>query len=45
MLVLRVEKEEQIRVPNMLNYQVGILPLTYLGIPMSDGHLGLAVSV
>lgn len=25
----------------MLNCQVGKLPMTYLGIPISDGHIGI----
>lgn len=25
----------------MLNCQVGVLPMTYLGIPVSDSHIGI----
>ena len=32
--VLGVSKEEELRVANMLNYKVGSLPFTYLGLPM-----------
>lgn len=35
-LVLGVTTEEQLRVANMLNCQVGKLPMTYLGIPILD---------
>ena len=35
--------EDQIRVANMLNCQVGGgLPMTYLVIPISDGHVGIS---
>ena len=32
---------EQNEVANMLNYKVGCLPMVYLGIPVSDRHLGI----
>jgi hypothetical protein len=36
--VSQVEKEE---LANMLNYVLGELPMKYLGIPVSDHHLGM----
>lgn len=38
--VMGVEKEEAARVSNMLNYQLGHLPLTYLGITIGDRFIG-----
>lgn len=34
-------QEEKEELANMLNYRLGELPLRYLGIPISDSHLGL----
>lgn len=39
-IVFGVEQEEQMRIANMLNCKVGTLPMTYLGIPISDKNLG-----
>lgn len=33
--------EEQIKIANMLNCKVGSLPMTYLGLPMSDKNVGV----
>lgn len=35
MYVLGVSGEEEIRVANMMNCKVGVMPFTYLGLPMS----------
>jgi hypothetical protein len=40
-LSLGVEKEEQIRIGNMLYCQVGSLLMKYLGIPISDTSVGI----
>jgi len=40
-LVLGAERNEQERVANMLNCSIGNLPMIYLGIPISDAHLGI----
>lgn len=34
------EEEQQLRIANALNCKVGHLPMTYLGFPISDKHLG-----
>lgn len=36
-----LEESDHIRIANMLNCKVGVLPLVYLGIPVSDKHLGV----
>jgi hypothetical protein len=35
-IVMGVSPEEQARVANLLNWQVGAFPFKYLGFPMSD---------
>jgi hypothetical protein len=35
-----MDEERQIRIANMLNCQLGSLPMEYLGIPVSDKKLG-----
>ena len=40
MVVFGVDQEEQQRVANILNCKVGALPMQYLGLPISDRHLG-----
>jgi hypothetical protein len=37
--VIVVDEEEQQRVANMFNFNVGSLPMKYLGIMISDKHL------
>jgi hypothetical protein len=37
--VFGVDQHEKERMANMLNCILGSLPLKYLGIPISDGHL------
>ena len=37
------EQADRERVANMLNCKLGKLPLNYLGIPISDQHLGVGV--
>lgn len=39
--MMGMSEGEQQRVANMLNCKIGSLPMIYLGIPMSDGHLGI----
>ena len=39
-LVFGADSEEQQRVANILNCKVGTLPMHYLGLPISDRHLG-----
>jgi hypothetical protein len=39
---LGVDEQEQSRIASMLNCQKGHLPITYLGIPIADSHLGVA---
>jgi hypothetical protein len=34
-------QKEQWRIANMLNCQLGVLPMKYLGMPISDGSLGM----
>jgi hypothetical protein len=34
-----VDQCDKKRMANMLNYTLGSLPLKYLGIPISNGHL------
>lgn len=36
-----LEERDQVRIANMLNCKIGDLPLVYLGIPVSDKHLGV----
>jgi len=36
-----VSSEEQNRIANMLNCKVGSLPMTYMGLPISDSNLGV----
>jgi hypothetical protein len=36
-----LSESEQNEVANMLNCKVGCLPMVYLGIPVSDKHLGI----
>jgi hypothetical protein len=36
-------EEDSRRVANMLNCQLGKLPMKYLGIPLSDSSLGMGV--
>jgi hypothetical protein len=43
--IFGMEDEEQARVANMLNCQVGSLPMVYLGIPVSDKKLGKGVFI
>jgi hypothetical protein len=38
--IFGVEEVEKIRITNMLNYQLGSLPIKYLGIKISDCKLG-----
>lgn len=40
-LVMGVDSLEQERIANMFNCKVGSLPMVYLGIPISDMHLGI----
>ena len=40
-IVFGVEEEEQQRIANMLNCKIGKLPMTYLGIPISEKNLRL----
>jgi hypothetical protein len=35
-----VDKAAEERIANMLDYEVGKLPMNYLGFPISDKHLG-----
>ena len=39
-LVFGVSEAEQIRVAKMLNCKIGSLPMTYLGLPLSDRNVG-----
>lgn len=39
--VFGVEQAEKERMANMLNCKLGVLPLKYLVIPVSDRHLGM----
>lgn len=39
--VLGVDKEEEIRIANMLNCKVGTMPFTYLGLPMHCEKVGM----
>jgi hypothetical protein len=34
-----MEEEDKFRIANMLNYQIGQLPIKYLGIPLSSNKL------
>jgi hypothetical protein len=36
-----IDSLEQERIANMFNCKVGSLPMVYLGIPISDMHLGI----
>jgi hypothetical protein len=38
--IFGMETEDKVRVANMLNCQLGELPIKYLGIPISDSKLG-----
>lgn len=40
-LVLGVGNFEQERIANMFNCNIGCLPMVYMGIPISDRHLGV----
>lgn len=40
-VVFGVNTEEEQRIANMLNSKVGKLPMKYLGVPVSDHHLGV----
>ena len=41
MVTLGMEEEEQDLVANMLNCKVGMMPITYLGFPISDRYIGI----
>jgi hypothetical protein len=41
--VFGVDQHEKVRMANMLNCALGSLPLKYLAIPISDGHLQSSV--
>jgi hypothetical protein len=36
-----MEEEDSIRIANMLNCKLGVMPMTYLGITLSDSSLGM----
>jgi hypothetical protein len=38
--IFGMETEDKVRVANMLNCQLGELPMKYLGIPIGDSKLG-----
>jgi hypothetical protein len=38
--IFGTDEERQTRVAHMLNYQLGALPMVYLGFPMNDKKLG-----
>jgi hypothetical protein len=43
--VFGMDEERQIRIANMLNCQLGALPMVYLGKPVSDKKLGMGAFV
>jgi hypothetical protein len=38
-MVLGVSNEQRARIPNVLNCREGVVPIKYLGIPISKTHL------
>jgi hypothetical protein len=43
--IFGMDEEEKVRIANMLNCKLGELPMTYLGIPLSDTKLGRGPSM
>ena len=41
MVTFGLEEEEQDLVANLLNCKVGMMPITYLGFPISDRYIGI----